>query len=287
MFNMFQTLAQGMTQRERERVIELYENPPTGRTIPDLVQNLYLKREIDELTRLYDAYRERGWRDIDGDGPEQVAEFKRNCLRLHRDIVSYFERLAYGDFVLVRIDQFASIQDRIAQETELSEGRRRIQGMWDFYHTVAPIPDRIRQLPEFNLQRAADYGKALVVRKGDSGGKMSEEAMRSILDGENSDDGEDSDDEDGSDGDDTGYKPGYLHGKWLAAKLFLEQQPAKIQAETEKMDRLEIGLDQATFKERRELSAFKRNQDSAYCTQNYQVSYQQYCIAELKKVMWR
>ncbi len=260
LFSLFKSVSSGMNQRQRDEVIEILRNPPTGRTPADLVQFLDLKRIIDELTRLSEAYRKRDWRDIDGNRDSQVMEFQKQYLRLHREIVGYFDIMSLNRFSKNGLDYYDSIQKRIVLEDKLTERRGEIQRMWDFYHEVAALPNQIRQLPAFNLQKAEYYGKALVVRKTGESGEVTENIMNGILNRGSDDDSE------------------YLHGKWFLARLFFEQQPQRIKALTEEADNFKRTFQKATNSERNALTAFKRNQDPVYFSQNYQVAYNEWCI---------
>ena len=132
LFNLFRAMAAGMEHEQREQVIEILRNPPTGRTPADLVQLLDLKKIVDELSRLAEGYEKRNWRDIDGNSADQVKEFQGQYLRLHRQVVEYFERVQYGGFSMSNLERYASTQDRILLEDRLNTRRMTIQRMWDF-----------------------------------------------------------------------------------------------------------------------------------------------------------
>ena len=234
-----------------------------------MVQLLDLKRIIDELTSLCEAYRSKDWCDINGNGEEQVREFREPYLRLHREVVDYFVLIGQGQFSRDMLDRHDSTQERIVLEDRLCGKRAEIQNMWDFYHEVAALPNAIRQLPAFNLHRAEDYGKALVLSRTGSSGEVSEASMGVILNGGNDNDAQ------------------YLHGKWFLAQLFLEQQPARIEAVTTAADEFERRFKKASVQERQALTVFKRNQYPTYNTQNYQVAYQQWCLARFREIVGR
>ena len=269
LFNALRTITAGMDQKQREEILEMGRNPATGRTPADLVQFLDLKKIIDELTRLNDGYREINWQGIDGNNTEQVREFQEHYIRLHKYIVDYFGRISYGNFSLGSLDRYDSMQERIVLEDELTGRRREIQGMRDFYHEVAALPNQIRQLPAFNLERAANYGTALVVKKTGQSGEVTKNIMSAVLYGGNDDD------------------PEHLHGKWFLAKLFIEQQPARIEAATKQVDKFERSFSKTAPQERQALTEFKRNQDIVYSTQNYQIVYNEMCIDRFKKLLGR
>jgi hypothetical protein len=119
LFSLFRAMAAGMEHEQREQVLELLRDSPTGRTHADLVQLLDLKKIVGELSRLADGYEKRNWRDIDGNGADQLKEFQGQYLRLHRQIVEYFGRVQYGDFSISDLERYASIQDRIVLEDRL------------------------------------------------------------------------------------------------------------------------------------------------------------------------
>ena len=267
-FNALGAVMAGLSHQQRERIIGILENPPAGRTSADLVQLLDFKKIIDELTRLVEAYQGRGWKDIDGDNPQQVNEFREHYLKLHFQIVDYFGRIQYGNFSRGKLDNYDSIQGRILSEEELTKKRRTIQGMWDFYHEVSTLPDKIRKLPYFNLQKV-EQEKAAIVRKTGQSGEVTEYAIKTIL----------------SEGNDT--NPEYLHLKWFVAKLFIKQQPARIEKATIDVDNFEKSFKKATSQERQALTAFKRNQDPKYCTMNYQIAYNDWCLNRFRNLLGR
>lgn len=256
--NLVRSLLTGLDYKQKQQLIKAFRDPAVGRGVVDLMQIPKLRSLINELDDLVDAYEQRGWRDIDGDEASHVKEFQETYLRLHRRIVDYFCRLSYGDFCSSDLDRYSEIQERIILENRLIERRKAIQGMWDFYHQVTALPNRIRQLPAFNLQRAKEYGRALVVKKTNQSGEVTEKIMEDVLDDDDS-------------------EPGYLHGKFFLAKLFIEQQPKRIDNLTRRVDADERALVKATSKERQALIGFKRNQAPKYCTPNYNVTYVQWC----------
>ncbi len=267
LLNLFGAITSGMDHKQREEIIEILRNPPTGRTPADLVQLLDLKKIIDELTRLNDAYKERDWQDIDGNNAEQVKEFRENYFPLHRQIIDYFNRINYSDFSSNELDKYDSIQKKIIFEGKLNERKIEIQKMWDFYHEVAALPDQIRQLPAFNLQRAANSGTALVIKKTGGSGEVTEDIMSAVLYRREDDD------------------PEHLHGKWFLAKLFIEQQPTRIEAVTKEVNEFERSFQKSNTQEKQNLTAFKKNQNTKYCTQNYQIVYNEWCMGRFKELL--
>lgn len=269
LFSILQSVASGLDNRQREQIIRILRNPPTGRTPADLVQLLPLKELIDELTDLTTAYSGRDWQDISGNAPGQVTEFRDTYLKLHRDIADYFTRVSYGGFSMNVLDGYKDVQERVILEDELAGKRRGIQRKWDFYHEVTAMPQQIRLLPDFSLARATEYGGALVVSKTDSSGEVSENAMREF-----SVEGNDEDSE-------------HLHARFFLATLFSEQQPARIEAVVKDVDEFERSFQRVSDSEGRKLTAFKRNQDTKYCTQNYLIAYNEWCLGRFKGLIGR
>lgn len=274
----------GIEHEQREQIIEILRNPPTGRTPADLVQLLDLKKIIDELSRLADGYEKRSWRDIDGNSADQVREFRGQYLRLHRQVVEYFERVRYGSFSMSDLERYASIQERLIEENDayaIIEAKRNarreveneIQRRRDFYHKVAAQVDQIKQLHSFNLQKAQEYGSGLVRKRTDMSGEVSEHEMRAAL-------------SEGSYSD-----PAYLHGVWFLAKLFIQQEPKRIEGRTDyikdlaqEIYRLRTSLGKVSHEERDALTAFKKGRGPKYSAQSYQVAYNEWCIVRFRQI---
>ncbi len=263
---LFQTLESGVDYKEKEQILKILKNPPTGKTVVDMVGIPDLEKKIVELAELNEGYRSRGWKDIEGNGSYQVKEFRENYLRLHKEIVDYFTRVSYGDFHTEALEHYDSIQNRILLGEELTEKRKEIQAKWDFYHEVAAMPHQIKLLPEFSLQGAIDYGKPLVINKIGESRKVTEKIMKEFLS-----ESKDKDKE-------------YLHTKFFLAELFKEQQPKRIEELTNEVDNFERSFQKVSDNERGELSNFKKNLDPKYCSKNYLLVYRDFCIDGFKNL---
>ena len=268
-FNLMSAVASGMDHKGRERILELFEKSLyTSMTDAGAAHLVDLAMKIGELTTLTNAYKTKDWQEILGDAPHQVKEFRQHYLSMHGDIVDYFQRIGsphFAQFSLSGLKKHDIIQDRILLENQLHDKRLEIQRMWDFYHEVAALPDSIRHLPAFKLQRAVEYGGSLVVRKTDSHGMVTESVMKEMMDGDDSD-------------------PEYVHGRWFLAKLFVEQQPAVIEARTKEVDKFEKSFPKPTKQQNAELAAFKADQDPIYCSKNYQISYNIWSFERLREL---
>lgn len=215
-----------------------------------------LEKAIAKLSLLSEGYRQREWRDIEGANPEQVKEFKNNYFAVHKQVVDFFMKLKCGSFSLDELAHFSKIHDRMLLEHELSQRRLEIRKMRDFYQEIASLPDEIRSMPIFNLQRALEYGRSLVSREVNKDGLVTADTIRRIQAQQ-----QDSELE-------------YVHGIWFLTKLFAKQELPRIGTATKDADSLEASFEKPSPDEKATLAAFIRNEDQKYNTRAYEIAYQ-------------